>query len=226
MMKLLIDDADLDNIKRLYDYYPIDGVSTNPSILAKTGRNPYETLSEIRAFIGPEADLHAQVISRDASGMAREGRALAEELGKNTYIKIPAVPEGIKAMRILSNEGYRVTATAICTPQQAFLSGKAGADYAAPYVNRIDNLGGDGVEVTKRIHNIFRKNGMKTELLAASFKNTRQLLELAGYGIDAATAAPDVIEGLLKNPTVTAAVEAFIADFEGLCGPGKTMLDC
>lgn len=225
-MKLLIDDADIDKIKRLYDYYPIDGVSTNPSILAKTGRKPYEVLAQIRAFIGPDADLHAQVISRDASGMVQEGRRLAEELGKNTYIKIPAVPEGIRAMRILSSDGYYVTATAIYTPQQAFLAGKAGADYAAPYVNRIDNLGGDGVEATKRIHDILGKNGLKTELLAASFKNTRQLLELIEYGIGAATAAPDVIEGLLKNPAVTAAVEAFIADFEGLCGPGKTMLDC
>ena len=225
-MKLLIDSADIESIRRLYDYYPIDGVSTNPSILTRTGQKPWEVLARIRAFIGPEADLHAQVISRDAAGMVQEGHRLAGELGKNTYIKIPAVPEGIKAMRILSGEGYCVTATAIYTPQQAFLAGKAGADYAAPYVNRMDNLGGDGVEATKRIHDLFRKNGLKTELLAASFKNTRQLLELAGYGIGAATAAPDIIDGLLKNPTVTAAVEAFISDFEGLYGPGKTMLDC
>lgn len=225
-MKLLIDDADIEKIKRIYDYYPIDGVSTNPTILTRTGRKPFEALAQIRAFIGPDADLHAQVISRDAAGMVREGHRLAEELGKNTFIKIPAVPEGIKAMRLLSGEDYRVTATAIYTPQQAFLAGKAGADYAAPYVNRMDNLGGDGVEATKRIHDIFRKNGLKTELLAASFKNTRQLLELIEYGIGAATAAPDVIDGLLKNPAVTTAVEAFIADFEGLYGPGKTMLDC
>lgn len=225
-MKLLIDSADIETIKRLYDYYPLDGVSTNPSILARTGRKPCEVLARIRDFIGPDADLHAQVISRDAAGMVREGHKLAEELGKNTYIKIPALPEGIRAMRILSGEGHHVTATAIYTPQQAFLAGKAGADYAAPYVNRIDDLGGDGVEATKRIHDIFGKNGMKTALLAASFKNTRQLLELVAYGIGAATAAPDIIEGLLKNPTVTAAVEAFISDFEGLCGPGKTMLDC
>lgn len=225
-MKLLIDSADLEKIKYLYDYYPIDGVTCNPTILAKTGRNPYEVLAEIRAFIGPDTDLHVQVISRTAADMVMEGRKITEVLGKNTLIKIPTIPEGVKAMKMLSGQGYRVTATAIYTVQQAFLAGKAGADFAAPYVNRIDNLGGDGVETTKRIHDIFQRNGLKTQLLAASFKNTQQLLELAEYGIGAATAAPDVIDALLKNPAVTSAVDTFISDFEKLHGSGKTMLDC
>ncbi|MCQ2549674.1 MAG: fructose-6-phosphate aldolase [Lachnospiraceae bacterium] len=225
-MKLLIDDANFEKIKRLYEFYPIDGVTTNPSILAKSGRNPYEVLTQIRDFIGKDADLHVQVISRKAEDMVVEGRKIAERLGKNTLIKIPTVEEGLKAMKALSAEGYRVTATAIYTPQQAFLAGKAGADYAAPYVNRIDNLGGDGVQTTMRIHDIYENNGMKTQLLAASFKNTQQVLELAEYGIGAATVGPDVIEGLMKNVTVDSAVEAFIADFEKLVGTGKTMLDC
>lgn len=225
-MKLLIDDANFEKIQRLYEFYPIDGVTTNPSILAKSGRNPYEVLTQIRDFIGEDADLHVQVISRKAEDMVVEGRKIAERLGKNTLIKIPTVVEGLKAMKALSAEGYRVTATAIYTPQQAFLAGKAGADYAAPYVNRIDNLGGDGVQTTMRIHDIYENNGMKTQLLAASFKNTQQVLELAEYGIGAATVGPDVIEGLMKNVTVDSAVEAFIADFEKLVGVGKTMLDC
>lgn len=225
-MKLLIDDANFEKIKRLYEFYPIDGVTTNPSILAKSGRNPYDVLTQIRNFIGEDADLHVQVISRKAEDMVVEGRKIAERLGKNTLIKIPTVVEGLKAMKALSAEGYRVTATAIYTPQQAFLAGKAGADYAAPYVNRIDNLGGDGVQTTMRIHDIYENNGMKTQLLAASFKNTQQVLELAEYGIGAATVGPDVIEGLMKNVTVDSAVEAFIADFEKLVGAGKTMLDC
>lgn len=223
-MKLLIDDANLEAIRRVYDCYPCDGVTTNPSILAKTGRRPYAVLEEIRAFIGPEADLHAQVISRDAEGMVSEGRRIAQVLGRGTYIKIPAVPQGLKAMRILSGEGYRVTATAIYTPQQAFLAGKAGADFAAPYVNRIDNLGCGGAETACRIHDLYRSNGLKTGVLAASFKNTLQLLTLAEHGVAAATASPEVIEGLLRNPAVDQAVEAFRADFERLCGPGATML--
>ena len=106
---------------------------------------------------------------------------------------------------------------------QAFLAAKAGADYAAPYVNRMDNLGTDGIGNTKIIHDIFQKNGLKTQVLAASFKNSFQVLELCRYGVGAATIAPDVIEGLLKNDSVSMAVEAFIHDFEGLCGEGKTM---
>ena len=109
---------------------------------------------------------------------------------------------------------------------QAYLAAKSGADYAAPYVNRIDNLGANGIETTKMIQDIFCNNGFKTEILAASFKNSNQVQELCAYGVGASTVAPDVIEGLVKNACVTSAVEDFIRDFEGLCGDGKTMLNC
>ena len=225
-MKLLIDDANIEKIKKLYDLYPIDGVTTNPSILAKSKRNPYEVLKEIREFIGEEAELHAQVLSLTAEGMIAEAHKMVEILGKNTYIKVPTIPEGIKAMKALSAEGFNITATAIYTPMQAYLAAKAGADYAAPYVNRIDNLGANGIESTKMIQDIFVTNGFKTEILAASFKNSNQVQELCAYGVGAATVAPDVIENLLKNACVTGAVQDFVNDFEGLCGKGKTMLDC
>lgn len=228
-MKLLIDDADIQAIRSVYEYYPVDGVTTNPSILARVGlsqgeQNPYALLREIRAFIGADAELHVQAVSRSAEGMVEEGIRIAEVLGKNTFIKIPAVREGLKAIRILADAGYHVTATAIYTPQQAFLAGKAGADYAAPYVNRIDNMGLDGVAVTKRIHDLFQRNGLKTQVLAASFKNTRQILELIEYGVGASTATESVIAQLCKNETVDMAVDAFITDFESLCGDDQTML--
>ncbi|MDO5146304.1 MAG: transaldolase family protein [Eubacteriales bacterium] len=225
-MKLIIDDAHIDLIKQVYEFYPVDGVTTNPSILAKSGRPPYEVLKEIREFIGEDAELHVQAVSRDAEGMVKEGRRIVEELGKNTYVKIPSVPEGFKAMKALCAEGIPVTATAIYTPMQAFLAAKSGASYAAPYINRIDNMGYNGIQVAKNIHDIFRNNGLKTEVLAASFKNSQQLLELCEYGIGASTVAPDVIEGLVKNQAITSAVEDFISDFEALTGEGKTMLDC
>ena len=224
-MKLLIDDASIEKIKHILEYYPIDGVTTNPSILAKSGRAPYDVLREIRTIIGEDKELHAQVISSTAEGMVKEGRKIVEILGKNTYVKIPTTPEGLKAMKILSGEGYLITATAIYTVMQAYLAAKAGADYAAPYVNRIDNLGANGIETTKLIQNIFENNGFKTQILAASFKNSNQVQELCAYGVGAATVAPDVIENLVKNACVTVAVEDFITDFEGLCGAGKTMLD-
>ncbi len=227
-MKLLIDDADIKRIKEICEFYPIDGVTTNPSILAKAGRPPYEVLREIREFIGPDAELHAQVISRTADDMVQEGRRIVEVLGEKskTFIKIPTIPEGLKAMRILSKEGYKITATAIYNPLQAYLAAKSGADYAAPYINRIDNLGNNGIAVARTMQDIFVTSGYKTRILAASFKNSLQVQELCESGIRAATVAPDVIEGLIKHPCVDSADNTFIHDFESLCGEGKTMLNC
>lgn len=225
-MKFIIDDADIEKIREIYSVYPADGVTTNPSILAKNGRQPYEVLKEIRAFIGEEAELHVQVTALTAGGMVEDAHRIQQELGKNTYVKVPVTTEGLKAMKMLSAEGANITATAIYTQMQAYLAGKTGAHYAAPYVNRIDNLGANGVKTAKDIHDIFKKNGLKTEVLAASFKNSQQVLELCEYGIGASTISPDVIEGLIKNDSVTMAVEAFTRDFEKLCGAGKTMSDC
>lgn len=225
-MKLIIDDAHIDQIKRIYDIYPVDGVTTNPSILAKSGRPPFEVLKEIRAFIGPEAQLHAQAIARTAEGMLEDAKRIVGELGDRTFVKIPAIPEGFRAMKLLRAEGIAITATAIYSPMQAYLSAKCGAAYAAPYVNRIDNLGYNGIQVTKQIQDIFTLHGFETEVLAASFKNSQQILELCQYGVGAVTAAPDVIDNLVKSPAVTAAVEDFIRDFEGLTGEGVTMVNC
>lgn len=224
-MKLLIDDANIQKIKEISEFYPVDGVTTNPSILAKSGRPPFEVLSEIREFIG-DRELHVQVISTDCAGMIAEAEKIVSVLGKDTFIKIPVTREGVKVIKTLSAQGYKITATAIYTPMQAYLAAKAGADYAAPYVNRIDNLGANGIESAMTMHDIFVNNGFKTEILAASFKNSQQVQSLVAYGVCAATAAPEIIEGLIINPTVTAAVEAFKKDFESLCGEGKTMLDC
>ena len=225
-MKLIIDDANLELIKSVYEFYPIDGVTTNPSILAKSGRSPYEVLKEIRAFIGDEAELHVQAVAKNAEGMVEDAHRITEVLGSSTYVKIPSVPEGFKAMKALKKEGIRLTATAIYTPMQAFLAAKSGADYAAPYINRIDNMGYNGIQTAKDIHDIFRANGLACEVLAASFKNSQQVLELCKYGIGASTVAPDVIEGLVKNQAITSAIDDFIKDFEGLTGEGKTMSNC
>lgn len=225
-MKLIIDDAHMDQIKKIYEFYPVDGVTTNPSILAKSGRNPYEVLKEIRTFIGDEAELHVQAVAGTAEGMVEDAHRIVSELGQNTYVKIPSVPEGFKAMKVLKGEGIFITATAIYTPLQAFLAGKCGASYAAPYINRIDNMGYNGIQVAKEIHDIFKKNNLDTEVLAASFKNSQQVLELCKYGIGAATIASDVMEGLVKNREITAAVDDFVKDFEKLTGEGKTMSNC
>lgn len=223
-MKLFIDHADIQKIRQLYEYYPLDGVTTNPSILAAAGEEPYALLCRIRELIGKDSELHVQVISREAEQMVEEGLRITQLLGENTYVKVPAVKEGLKAIPLLRQAGCHVTATAIYTPMQAFLAAKAGAEYAAPYVNRIDDLGGDGVETVRTIQDMFTANGLQTRILAASFKNTRQVQALCDCGIGAATLSPDVMEKLLKNASVDAAVEKFRADFEDLCGPDATML--
>ncbi len=226
IMKLLIDDANVEMIKKIYEFYPIDGVTTNPSILAKSGKQPFDVLREIREIIGADADLHVQVLGKTAEKMIEDAKKIVDVLGKNTFIKIPSVPEGFKAMKALKKEGYNITATAIYTPMQAYLAGKCGADYAAPYVNRIDNMGYDGVAVAKKIHTIFKNNNLSTEVLAASFKNSQQVLDLCEYGIGASTVAGDVIELFVKNVAIDAAVDAFVKDFENLVGEDKTMVDC
>ena len=221
-MKLIIDDANIDLIKEIYEYYPVDGVTTNPSILSKNKKDPYETLKEIREFIQDD-ELHVQVVAKDAAGMIEDAHRIVEVLGKNTYVKVPSVKEGFKAMKVLSQEGINITATAIYTPMQAFLAAKCGAKYAAPYINRIDNMGYNGIEVAKKIHDIFKNNHLETEVLAASFKNSQQVLELCEYGIGASTIAPDVIQGLVKNKAIDSAIDDFVNDFEGLVGKDKTM---
>ena len=224
-MKLLIDDANIAKIKEISEFFPVDGVTTNPSILAKSGRPPFEVLSEIREFLG-DKELHVQVISADAEGIMKEAAKITEVLGKETFIKIPVTREGLKAMKALSADGYKITATAIYTPMQAYLAARAGADYAAPYVNRIDNLGANGVEHTKMMQDILRDKSCHTKILAASFKNSYQVQEMCAYGIGAVTVSPEIFENLIKNSSVNEAVTAFVRDFEKLCGKGKTMKDC
>lgn len=225
-MKLIIDDANVEKVRRIWDLYPCDGVTTNPSILARSKRPPFEVLKELREIVGADGELHVQVISKDAEGIIKEAHNITEKLGANTFVKIPATPQGIKAIKTLAAEGINVTATTIYTPMQAFLAAKAGAKYTAPYVNRIDNFGYNGVQITMDINDIFENNNLQCEVLAASFKNSQQVLELAKYGIGAATVAPDVIDGFVKNVAIDAAIDVFNEEFEGLAGKGKTMADC
>lgn len=225
-MKFCIDTGDVKKIREICEYYPVDGVSTNPSILAKTGRNPYEVLKEIREIIGEEGELFVQVISDKAEDMVEESKVIVRELGDQTLIKIPCVPEGFKAMKMLKKEGIRFIGTAIYTTMQGYLAAKCGAEYVAPYVNRIDNMGFDGVQVAMDIHDAIQGSSLDSGLLAASFKNSQQVLALTRYGVKAVTVAPDVIEGLVKNTAITSAVNDFKKDFEGLLGEGKTMANC
>ena len=225
-MKLLIDDAHIDLIRKCYEYYPVDGVTTNPTILSKVGGNPFDVLREIREFIGEDADMHVQAVSQQADQIVEEAFHIVNILGINTCVKIPAIPEGFKAMKmLLDTSQISFTATAIYTPMQAFTAAKCGASYVAPYVNRIDNMGFNGLTVTKEIQDIITNNALETEVIAASFKNSQQVLELCKYGIAAVTVSPELLDSFVKNAAINDAVEKFINDFEGFAGEKKSMLD-
>lgn len=224
-MKILIDDANIDNIKRLYDKYPISGVTTNPTILLRGGKAPLEALKEIRAFIPKDHPLHAQVLSRKAEDMVKEADVILA-LGKNNiFVKIPVNDEGIKAIKLLKAKGINnITATAIYSPLQGFMAAIAGARWVAPYVNRIDNMGFDGVEVARKIQAMIENYGLECGVIGASFKNSNQIMELALAGCEAMTAAPNVIEAMVQHPVTDKAVDDFEKDFAKLCGEEKTFL--
>lgn len=215
-MLVLIDDARLQDIEELYDKYPYDGVTTNPSILKAAGENPIEQLKKIRHILPPTSQLHVQLVSEDTDRMVQEAEFLMDHIGENIYIKVPVTEPGLRAIPRLVSRGIKVTATAIYTAMQAFMAGKAGASYTAPYVNRLDNMGANGVHVAMQIHDIFRAQGLKTEVLAASFRNSQQVLELCAHGIGAITAAPDVLRALTYHDATFMAEEAFTHDFYSL----------
>lgn len=215
-MLVLIDNANIKEIEALYNDYPYDGVTTNPSILMKEHKNPFQVLKEIRAFLPDDSMLHAQVVSETTEKMVEEAHFMLREIRDDLFIKVPVTTAGLRAIRILKKEGIHVTATAIYTAMQAFMAAKAGARYTAPYVNRLDNMGADGVQVAKDIHDMFRIHNMEADVLAASFKNSQQILNLCKHGIGSVTAAPDVLRALTYHDATFTAEENFTHDFYSL----------
>jgi len=211
-MKLLLDTANIENIKKLSEIYEIAGVTTNPTILSKESEDPLNRCKKIKAIIGKK-ELHVQVISKDKANIIEEARFIVSYLGENTFVKIPVTIEGLKAIKVLAKENINITATAIYMPMQGILAANNGARYLAPYINRIDNLGYDGIKVAKEINDFLLQNKMPTEVLAASFKNSMQVLRVLQNKITTVTVSPDMIEKLLFNPTVDQAVETFQKDF-------------
>lgn len=215
-MLVLIDSANLQDIEELYNRYPYDGVTTNPTILMREHKNPFKQLKRIREILPNDSQLHAQLISADSKTMLEEAHFMLRELGDDLFVKVPVTVDGMRTISLLAKDGIRVTATAIYTAMQAFMAAKAGARYTAPYVNRLDNMGSDGVRVASTIHDMFRIHQMNADVLAASFKNTQQILELCKHGIGAVTAAPDVLRALILHDATFTAEENFTQDFFSL----------
>ena len=217
-MLYLLDTANADEIARLVDAYPVCGVTTNPAILGQEGAEPARQLRLIRQAIGPQRMLHAQVTGKDAETMVREALALRDAVGESFYVKIPAVPEGLRAMPALKKEGLKVTATAIFDTSQALLFARAGADFVAPYVSRLDNIGADGVDIVEEIMHDFKEYGVTTGVLAASFRTADQIRRLAKHGITAVTVTPAFLKALLWHPMTDDAMRRFDAAWAKLTG--------
>lgn len=213
-MLLVIDSANIENIKKLIEFFPIDGVTTNPTIITKENKPFLPLIKEIRSIVGEETMLFVQVLKEKAEDMVEEALYIKKEIGGNLYVKVPVTAEGIKAIKQLKEQDIKTLATTIYTPMQAFIAAKAGTDFVAPYVNRIDNLSGNGVQVVKEIVDIFEKHRLSCRVLAASFKNTQQVQQVCLEGAHGVTAGPDVIQSLLSHPSTESNVQEFINDWK------------
>jgi transaldolase len=210
-MKFFIDTANVKAIKEMAALGVLDGVTTNPTLIAKEGRDFLEVLQEICQIV--DGPISAEVISLEAEGMVREARKLAK-IHKNIVIKIPMTQEGLKATKTLSGEGIRTNVTLIFSSPQALLAAKAGATYVSPFVGRLDDIGQVGMNVVREIVAIYRNYGYPTQVIVASIRHPLHVIEAALAGAHVATIPPSVIEQLVKHPLTDIGIQRFLADWE------------
>lgn len=213
-MKLFIDTANMQEIREAAGWRIIDGVTTNPSLMAKEGKKDSKAvISEICSLV--DGPISAEAISPDAEGMAREGREFAS-WHENVVVKAPMTEEGIKACRKLTEDGVKVNVTLVFSANQALLAAKAGAYFVSPFVGRIDDAGADGMQVVRDIVQIYRNYGFKTQVLAASIRHPVHVLEAAKAGADIATCPYKVLKQLFRHPLTDAGIKAFNDDWQKL----------
>ncbi len=209
-MQLFIDTANIEEIKRAKEWGLLDGVTTNPSLIAKENRDPIKLLEEICSIVkGP---VSAEVISMDSQGMLKEAREL-KKIGENIVIKIPLTEEGLKAVKILEAEGINTNVTLCFSPIQALLAAKAGATYISPFVGRLDDISQYGMELVEQIVEIYDNYGFETQVIVASIRNPIHVLEAALIGADIATIPFQVLRQLIKHPLTDIGIERFLADW-------------
>lgn len=223
-MIYILDTADIEAIKHCNEFYPLAGVTTNPSIISKENTEFWKLVKEIRSIIGEEKMLHVQTVQTKADKIVEEAKLMKKELGGELFVKIPIGEEGLKATMELKKLGIGVTMTAIFTPAQALIAAKAGASFVAPYVNRLDNIIGDGTEVVAQIVELFDNYNLDCKVLAASFKNAEQVHKCALYGCHSVTVSADIMKTLISHPMTDAAIDGFEKDWKRVYGD-KTILD-
>ena len=218
-MRILLDTANLEDIRYFNTHFPIEGVTTNPTILSKEGGDVLALLREIRGIIGKDKELHVQVTETEYEKIVKEARAIVAFLGKNTFVKIPATDVGLRATKTLADEGYHITVTAILTAAQAMLASNAGASYVAPYVSRLETMiCADGIGTVADIVRIFASSKTDTQIIAASFKTAKEVLDVATVGCHTATVASGVMHKLLAHPTTDTSIAGFRDDWKNAFG--------
>jgi len=210
-VKIFIDTAEIDEIREAASWGILDGCTTNPSLVAKSGRKFETVLAEICEIV--DGPISAEVISTKADGMIEEGRRLAK-LHRNIVVKVPMITEGLKATRCLSEEGIRVNVTLIFQPAQALLAAKAGASYLSPFVGRLDDIGEDGMAIVATMVEMLDNYDYPAEVLVASVRTPNHFIEAARMGADVATCPFKIIEQLVKHPLTDKGLAAFLADWE------------
>lgn len=210
-MKLFIDTANVNDIREANDMGVICGVTTNPSLIAKEGRDFVEVVKEITTIV--DGPISAEVISLDHEGMVKEARPLAA-LHKNIIIKIPMTAEGLKAVKILKAEGIKTNVTLVFSAAQALLAARAGASYVSPFLGRLDDIGTTGMNLIEEIAEIFEIHDIPTEIIAASIRNPIHVIDAARAGCDIATVPYNVIQQMLKHPLTDNGIERFLKDWE------------
>ena len=210
-MKIFMDTANVEEISRFVDWGVVYGVTTNPSLIAKTGRTQAEVIPEIAKLV--ESPVSAEVISTECQGMVEEARKLVQ-IAENIVIKIPCIPEGLKAVKILSAEGIKTNVTLVFSMSQALMAARAGATYVSPFIGRLDDIGEDGVLLVKNIVEALKLYGIETEVIAASIRNLAHVDAVMLTGCQIATIPTKVLEQMIKHDLTDKGLAAFLADYQ------------
>ena len=214
-MKIFLDTANLEAIRKFNDMGLLDGITTNPSLLSKEGGNPKDVMEEITKII--KGDVSLEVVSTEYSGMIEEGKRL-REYGKNVVVKVPMTPDGLKACKSFSSQGIPVNVTLVFSPNQALLAAKSGAKYVSPFIGRLDDIGQDGMSLIQDIKKIFDnyKDDFQTQILVASIRHPMHVIDAAKIGADVVTLPPSVLDKMLQHPLTDIGLENFLSDWKKL----------
>jgi transaldolase len=210
-MKIFLDTANIEKIKKGVEWGIVDGVTTNPTLISKEGKPFEETIKEICQIV--QGPVSAEVISLDWEGMVKEARELSK-IDEHVVIKIPMTPDGIKAVKILSSEGIKTNVTLVFSANQALLAAKAGATFVSPFIGRLDDAGNDGLKLLEEIMTIYENYAIETEIIAASIRHPMHVLEAALIGVDIATVPFDVLEKMFKHSLTEVGIKRFLEDWE------------